>query len=296
MKLFLLPPLHIGPRLASWMSVSLAYSLVVTWIVIHFSPTLGWYAGKELAALLGVGLGVLIVFRNNAAHDRWWEARKLWGQLINELRNLALKAQAHAEVDAEEHARFAKYLVDFAHSLRLHLRGWGRPKTEKGNQTVPEAFPHAPGYVAWMVHETLNQWNRQGKLKDTIWIMDHHARALMDICGACERIKNTPLASSYRALFRLGILLYVLFAPWALALDLGWWCLPALAVGFGFIIGIELTAEEVEEPFGTEKDDLPLESYCQTIEQFVTAVLKYSPKDIEEVERQIKVATESGIH
>src|SRR5512134_2027888 len=127
------------------MSFSLAYTLVVTWFVIHFSPALGWYPGKELAALLGVGLGVLIVFRNNTAHDRWWEARKLWGQLINELRNLALKAQAHAAVDEKEHARFARYLVDFAHSLRLHLRGWGRPKTEKENQTVPDAFPHAPG-------------------------------------------------------------------------------------------------------------------------------------------------------
>jgi putative membrane protein len=95
----------------------------------------------------------------------------------------------------------------------------------------------------------------------------------MDVCGACERIRNTPLASSYRALLRWAIALYVAAAPWMVAMLTGWWGLPLLAAGTVLLIGIELTAEAIEEPFGREGDDLPLETYCQTIETFVTAAL-----------------------
>jgi putative membrane protein len=105
-------------------------------------------------------------------------------------------------------------------------------------------------------------------------MLDVHARGLMDVCGACERIRNTPLASSYRALVRLALLTYVITAPWSVTLDLGLWALPALDIGFFFLLGIELTAEDVEEPFGIGADELPLEDYCQTIETFVKETMR----------------------
>jgi putative membrane protein len=129
------------------------------------------------------------------------------------------------------------------------------------------------------VHDTLSQWNRQGKLENTVWLLDQHARALMDICGACERIRNTPLASSYRAMKRGAIALYVLVAPWAIGLEMGWNGLPIMLVAFSFLIGVELTAEAVEEPFGHEGDDLELEVYCKTIESFVNATLVAVPRE-----------------
>lgn len=268
----MLPPLHIGRHLAGWLAAAVAYSLAVGWIV-HALDLPKWTVGNEVAAVLTAVLGGLLVFRTNAANDRWWEARKLWGQLINDIRNLALKARAFAEVDDTERRQFAKLLIGFAHALRLHLRGVGGIQSIPGFKTENASIPHGPGYVAELVYQTLDRWNRQNKLAGTIWLLDHHARSLMDICGACERIRNTPLASSYRALLRGGLALYVLTAPWAVAVEMGWWGVLVLAVGIGFLIGIELTAEMIEEPFGHEGDELPLEDYCRAIETFVNAAL-----------------------
>jgi putative membrane protein len=268
-----LPSLHVGKQLVGWMAVALAYTLAVALLVSAFELS-GWAAGKEVVAVLGLMLGILLVFRTNSAYKRWWEARTQWGQLINETRNLILKAHAHTTAGPEEQQHLARFLIGFAHALRLHLRGQRGVQAVPGFEQEPTSFPHAPGYLAGRVHQLLDHWNRQGKLHDTVWILDRHAGALMDVCGACERILSTPLTSSYRALVRGGIALYVLLTPWSVLLQMGWWGLFVLVVGFTFMLGMELTAEVVEEPFGREADDLPLETYCQTIETFVLAVLK----------------------
>jgi putative membrane protein len=268
-----LAPPHVGRTLALLLIPALVYVVADT-VLIQFLGLPAWAAGKEAANTLGIVLGVLVVLRTNAANDRWWEARKLWGQLINDSRNLALKARAHAAADPEEYRELAHLLAGFAHALRLHLRGQGGIRSVPGFESAPTDFPHGPGYVAELVHRLLNRWNRQGKLRDTVWMLDVHARALMDICGACERIRNTPLPASYRLLLRSGIGLYILVAPWTVSPELGWWGVALLVLEFGFLLGIELTAEAIEEPFGTEKDDLPLETYCQTVETFVRAMLE----------------------
>jgi putative membrane protein len=256
------------------MAVVVAYSVVVIFIERSFEIP-AWEAGAEAGAALGIVIGILVVFRNNAAYDRWWEARKLWGQLINDSRNLLLKAQAHVDVPAAEHRLLGSYIMSFANALRLHLRGVTGVHRVPGYEKEPINFPHAPGYFASLVHRLLDQWNREGKLRDTMWVLDVHARALLDVCGACERIRNTPLASSYRALVRLALFLYVMTAPWSISLDMGWSALPALGMGFFFLLGIELTAEDVEMPFGSGADELPLEDYCRTIEEFVTAAVDF---------------------
>ncbi len=110
-------------------------------------------------------------------------------------------------------------------------------------------------------------------VKEIVWMLDQHARTLMDVCGVCERIRNTPLASSYRALLRGGLVLYIVLAPWSVSLEIGWWSIPVLAIGIGLLLGMELTAEAIEEPFGINGDDLPLEAFCKSIEDFVLAAL-----------------------
>jgi putative membrane protein len=269
----LVPSLHVGRRLVVWLVPTLVYNLGVT-LLVKFGELPDWKLGVESATALGVVLGMLLVFRNNAANDRWWEARKLWGQLINDSRTLILKVRAHAAVDAAEHRQLGRLIVAFAQALQLHLRGIASLQAVPGFERTPDTPPHVPGYVAELIHQTLDRWNRQDKLDNTIWILDVHARALMDVCGACERIRNTPLASSYRSLMRLGILFYVLVSPWPVAMEIGFWGVPELEIAFFFFLAIELTAEDVEEPFGTEKDDLPLENYCESIETFVASVLE----------------------
>jgi ion channel-forming bestrophin family protein len=268
----LLPPLHIGRKLATWVVLATVYAAAVK-ALVYWLELPYWSAGKEVAAILSVALWTLVAFRNNAANDRWWEARKLWGQLINDSRNLVLKVRAYADVDVAEKYRFGRLLVGFANALRIRLREDASLQSVPGLEDMPPSFPHPPGYLAGKIHETLARWDHQKKVHESVFLLDIHARSLMDICGACERIKNTPLASSYRAMKRGAITLYVLIAPWAVGLDIGFAGLPILVLAFAFLMGVELTAEAVEEPFGHDGDDLALDAYCRTIESFVNAVL-----------------------
>ncbi len=269
----MMPRLNIARKLATWLGFSLIYAVAITLLVERLQLPV-WRPGNEAAAALTAVLGTLIVFRNNAAYDRWWEARKLWGTLNNEVRNLALKVRAHVEADASELADFSRLLVGFAHALRMHLRGETTVRQVPGFEKEPTTFPHAPGYIAGRVHQALDRWNREGRLKESLWILDQHARSLMDVSGACERIHTTPAPSSYRALLRIGMILYVILAPWAVAMEIGWWAPLVTGVAMVFLIGMELTGETVEEPFGTEGDDLPLENYCENIERFVRSALE----------------------
>jgi ion channel-forming bestrophin family protein len=262
-----MPSLNVGRRIAGWMVAVMAYTTAVTYLDVTLG-SLPWKAGTQLAATLGVVTGLLLVLRNNAANDRWWEARKAWGQLINESRNLMLKVSAFVDLSWEERDELGCLLSTFATRLMIHLRGGPLPKTLTSDQlSVPAA--HMPGQAAGEIHNLLGRWYREGRLHETLWLLDAHARVLMDICGACERIRNTPLASSYRALLRWGLIVYITLAPWSVAPELGWWSIPVLGIGIGFLLGIELAAEAVEEPFGTEGDDLPLEKYCETIAEFM---------------------------
>jgi putative membrane protein len=95
----------------------------------------------------------------------------------------------------------------------------------------------------------------------------------MDICGACERIRRTPLPRSYLLFIRTCIALYLLTLPWGLIHDFGYWTIPEVMIVGYFMVGIELTAEEVEEPFGRAADDLLLDDICQGIEATVTEIL-----------------------
>jgi putative membrane protein len=267
----LLPPLRIGRQLVAWLLAAAMYVALVG-ILDDLTGLAHWAAGDECAALLAFALGILLVFRTNTAYDRWWEARKQWGQLVNDVRNLALKTRAYAAVTADEIQRLDDLLIAFPHSLKLHLRGVDVLASVPGFADDCSTFPHPPGYIAGAIHQTLGKWNRDGRLADTVWLLDIHARSLLDICGACERIRNTPLASSYRSLVRWGILLYALLAPWSVSLDTGWTVFPVLMLTLAFLFGMELTAEVIEEPFGTQGDDLPLDDLCATMERFVRAL------------------------
>jgi putative membrane protein len=265
-------PLNIGRRLLVFMLLATLYEVGVM-LVVNQVESASWPEGNEITAVLGILLGMLLVFRTHATYDRWWEGRKLWGQLTNDIRNLALKTRAHAAIDDAERRSFARLLAAFPYALQLRLRDDPDKQMPAEFGSFDTTFPHLPGYIAEQVHAKLNDWNRQGKLRDTIWPLDHHARALMDICGGCERIHTTPLVPSLSALSRYGVLLYVLAGPWAIEFDLGWSGLPAIWIATGFFIGMELAAEAIEDPFGRDGDDLPLERYCDAMAAFVRATL-----------------------
>lgn len=272
------PVLNVARQLSKWLLVGTLY-VVLVGLFSRFVWLPQWSVGDEAAAIPALALGILVAFRTNTAYDRWWEARKLWGQLVNETRNLTLKARAHDAVGDDQLRALDRLLIAFPHALRLHLRGQDDLQLVPGFAGDTSGFPHPPGYIAGAVHQLLNRWNRAGQLADTVWVLDVHARALLEICGACERIRNTPLASSYRSIVRWSIICYVALAPWSVSLDTGWVALPVVVLAFAFLFGVELTAEVVEEPFGAEADDLPLDHLCEIIERFICAAAEteFSP-------------------
>jgi putative membrane protein len=138
--------------------------------------------------------------------------------------------------------------------------------------TTPD---HVPAHIAGRIIALVANWRTAGRIDGfSHQMLDLHTSALMDICGACERIRNTPLASSYLSLLRHGLLLGFLFTPWALVQTLELWIVPVQAIAVYFLFGIELTAEAVEQPFGHDRDDLTLESYCETIRKSAEDILK----------------------
>jgi putative membrane protein len=95
----------------------------------------------------------------------------------------------------------------------------------------------------------------------------------MDVCGACERIRSSPVPLSYRSLLRHGTVLYLVSAPWFMTAEYGYWAIAVVSLMAYFLLGTELTAEDVEEPFGRDADDLALSSYCDTVRKSCAEVL-----------------------
>jgi ion channel-forming bestrophin family protein len=265
----------IAARLWTLVGLMALYSGFV--VAIEYSMPTPFKIGvhPQMHTVLGVFLGMLLAFRNNTAYDRWWEGRKLWGQLVNDSRNLVLKATALAKVEAVEVQYLSRLLVNFARGLKEHLREGIKPRQLSiYKQVVPHEPKHVPLNLALLVRQKISQWRSAGKIDGLEEMqLDLHSRALMDICGACERIRNTPLSSSYRALLRHGIAIYLAVAPFYLMEDTGIAGLPMFILAAYFLLGVEFVAEEIEEPFGAGGDNLPLERYCATISQSVNEII-----------------------
>lgn len=270
------PPLPVWRRLDASVLVAVLYTLAVEFITLKLELKPEKWIG-ELGVVNGILLGVLLGFRNAQAYDRWWEARKLWGQLINESRNLVLKAVALANPSADERAAYGRLVVGFAVALKNHLRGTKSLAAVPGFEHESADPKHVPAELAGRLMGTLAGWRRAGRLTDIEYLtFDSHAKALMDVSGACERIQSSPVPLSYRALLRHCTLIYLLSAPWFLAGVYGYWAVAVVGLLTYFLLGIELTAEDVEEPFGRDGDDLELARFCETIRVSAEQVLAVS--------------------
>jgi ion channel-forming bestrophin family protein len=266
----------IGWRLCVYLLSLTLYALAVYLIFDDLKTEMEWlHIDSRFHVLQGTILGLLLVFRTNTAYDRWWEGRKLWGQLVNDMRNLAMKVQRCVDVSLEEKRKFGDVMITFTFALKEHL-SWKPTKNDAKPGGSGKEPDNVPLLVASRLIEKLNDWEVGGRLRQ-ILIFDPHSRSLMDVCGACERIKRTPIARSYLVFIRLCIIFYLLTLPWGLLKDFHLWMVPATAIIGYFMIGIELIAENVEDPFGRGEDKLALEDICQGIERSVRQLLGERP-------------------
>ncbi len=272
-------------RLWLYLTLMAVYAVGVTWVA---DQGISKQIFKEAsnAAYISAVFGLLLVVRTNSAYERWWEGRRLWGQLVNDSRNLALKAQAYCAVPAHEKVKLGEQIVAFAYALKHHLRDSRPTKNLPGMppiEQIPKSY-HLPSQVALRLYETVNSWRLKNQISEMgLLILDPHLKAFMDVSGACERIKTTPLAVSYRAFMRQGIALNLVIMPWIVGPQLDIWIsLPLILVASYFLVGLELIAEDIEDPFGLDGDDLPLDSICANIQKSITEISASSiVKDVE---------------
>jgi len=226
-------------------------------------------------AILGLVVSMLLVFRTNSAYAKWWDARSLWGTLINASRNLAIKGRNFVEVAAEERQQLAQLIAVFATTLRDHLRRINDLKLVPGFEDLPEDPGHPPGIVASRIYALIDSWRRRSLISDQITrTFDIEARILMEVCGGCEKILNTRLAVSYRVFVNTCVFLYVLTLPWGLVEDFLVWTIPMVFVVSFLMLGLEVVAYSVEAPFGHNADDLDLDGMCATIERSVNEIVR----------------------
>lgn len=250
-------------------------------LVGHFVQ---WELGRSVSielsevTLFGGVLSLLLVLRSNSAYARWWEGRTLWGKLVNDCRNLAIKIKTLVDASEEEKDVFCAWLTSFPYCLRDHLRGGGTlPETlARLPEAPPESVSHLPAFVSKQLFSQMRKWREDGVVdKFDYHLIDQHLSALMDVCGGCERIRNTPSPLSHRALIPQLLIIYLVIAPMGLE--------PTVSnalLGFSlayFLLGIEIVAEELEEPFGVDSDDLPLDIISFNIKRSVREIMEFSP-------------------
>lgn len=231
--------------------------------------------------LIGVALSILMVFRTNTAYERWWEGRKQWGELVNNCRSMALLIDAKLPKHDEDNRRyFARYITNYAFALSSHLRGTFSVSQlydlEKSDVKLLEIFQHPPNYIAKKLYSRTVRILDQGHLSEFVELkMLDHLAGFNSITGACERIKNTPIPFSYRTYLKIFILIYILMLPYIYAYSLGYWAVLLSILEFCVLVGLEMMAEEIEDPFNNNTNDLPTRSLSFTIKNNVYEILGF---------------------
>jgi len=224
--------------------------------------------------MLGFVISLLLVFRTNTAYDRWWEGRKLWGSLVNNSRNLAIKLSAMLK-DENDRKFFRKFIPLYADILHKHL---------KDDETSKQLFEdvdleidhhkHKPNQVKRMMFHKINDLYETKKISgDQLRILNEELQSFTDICGACERIKNTPIPYSYSAFIKKFIFFYTMTLPFGYSVSLGYLVAPVVVFIFYVLASLELIAEEIEDPFGDDENDLPTKKISENIKKHIEELI-----------------------
>ena len=224
--------------------------------------------------MLGFVISLLLVFRTNTAYDRWWEGRKLWGSLVNNSRNLAIKLAVILE-DEKDRQFFRKMISSYASILHKHLSDveTSQQLFENLDLTI-DHHKHRPNQVAKMMFQKINDLYESKKISgDQLIIINSEIQSFTDICGACERIKNTPIPYSYSAFIKKFIFFYVMTLPFGYSFSLGYYVAPVVVFIFYVLASLELIAEEIEDPFGNDENDLPTLKMAENIKKHVAELI-----------------------
>jgi putative membrane protein len=260
-----------------WSLVSIGlYAAAIVYFEVNFihlntkNPTV-------MHSILGFVLSMLLVFRTNSAYDRWWEGRKIWGSVVNNSRNLSLKLSVILihEKDKQE----IKHLItNYIFCFKNHLRGKYIQEEFTPTDTITiSTFAdanHKPNLIAKKLYAKMNSLYKNKELTgDQLIIINEELKSFTDNCGACERIKNTPIPYSYNIFLKKMIFLYCMSLPIFFGSEFGYTTVAITIIVLYVFASIELIAEEIEDPFGEDDNDLPLDDICGRIKTNLNEIL-----------------------
>jgi len=222
-------------------------------------------------SLLGFVISMLLVFRTNTAYERWWEGRKQWGALVNVSRNFAIRiSQIVPEQEVELRQYFRILISNYAFALKEHLRSPSEITELEEHPLLDldalRAKAHVPNAMAQKLYAALLQLRKENRIsEEQLLALDGMMHQFTDITGACERIRKTPIPYSYSAFIKKFIFLYVISLPFGIIADFGYASILVTVAVFYVLASLELIAEEIEDPFGTDTNDLPTDDISITI-------------------------------
>lgn len=249
------------------------FTSLIVFAEIHFFPNavvleklIGVYS------LIGFVISLLLVFRTNTAYDRWWEGRRKWGELVNDSRNLSVKLSTLLKENSDRDF-FRRMIPNFAVSAKEHLRkgvDFKDLNLLEAELKDLRSKRHIPLAISELIFQKIQLLRLEGKLTDADLIMiERNLNGFMDSLGACERIKNTPIPFSYSLFIKKFIFIYVTTLPLAFVVQFGYFAALISTFIFYVLVSMEVLAEEIEDPFGEDDNDLPTDELCARIKEAV---------------------------
>lgn len=229
-------------------------------------------------SLVGFVLSMLLVFRTNTAYERWWEGRRLWGSFVNNSRNLALKLNAFLPKDNPARETLRILITNYIFAAKEHLRA-GVPSeklipTGLYNADFLGQKKHIPNNIMGGIYREINDLYTQKTISgDQLILLNYELQSFTDNLGGCERIKRTPIPYAYSLFLKKVIFLYVFTMPIGFVIEFKYWAIPIVAIIFYVFASIEVIAEEIEDPFGTDANDLPTDIIYETIKENLEEIL-----------------------
>ena len=289
-------PFKVWQYIKSTMYLVLVWSFAV-WVFFNF---FGWeFLTLNFApvGILGSALAIFVAFRNNSSYARWWEARTIWGGIVNSSRVFARLVitftDSHSHQPNYEKQRsedFKKTLVNLSiawtHSLRLHLRNqqeWELLKTymEEADFRQLLSFQNKPNFLQLLIGKKIYTAMANGTLGGfDSFQMEGQLLALANYQGACERIKNTPLPRQYDFFTRMFVLVFSALLPFGIlgfftsAQNLSWMVIPLSVIVSGVFVIMEKTGAANENPFENQITDVPMSALCNTVERDLLEMLE----------------------
>jgi ion channel-forming bestrophin family protein len=245
-------------------------------------------SAKALGGLIpSIVLGLLLVFRTNTAYERFWEGRKIWGTIVNDIRNLSrliwVAIGENSPMDRQEKEQALNLLVAFAIATKLHLRS--QPVDDSIARLIsPLQFAklqvsgNPPLEIAFWISDYLQLQHEQGQI--SLYQMNQLQNILsgmVDMLGSCERILRTPIPLAYAIHLKQLLLMYCVLLPFQIVEDLKWLTAPSMMLISFTLFGIEAIGVEIENPFGTDPNDLPLDTICTTIQNNINDLTSIEP-------------------